>query len=1025
MKKLKSCFVVSFCFLIVFFFCPRVLEAQEKKVKNTKTTAIVEVDATVVNDKGEAIKNAAVTIGEGALTYYTDENGNFTVKVKSGSKFIIEAPNYETKVVDVSLSVKKGSKIILSSSPLFSGAVDLLELSGGINNTKRNGVGAISSISGSSLETYPTMSIGNSLQGKLLGLMADINTGGSLGSNNASLFIRGLHRGGGDGIITIVDGVERNFNFLLPEEISDIKVLKDPSSKLLYGPRAANGILLITTKKGQEYKRIIRVNTEYGFGMASDYPRFLNSYNYATLYNEARSNDGLPPLYSDKDILGYQNSSGPNDFRYPDLDYYDFFLKNSNHYRKATLEFSGGNEGAKYAFVGGYIGQDGLEKVGKTRQRDRFNVRGDLDIKINNFMSASITTAVAFDLNSGGALSVQDEMTAISTHRPNEYPIFIPETIIPGDSAGYPILGASNKVTDNLYGSMVYGGWNKEQNIVGQFNLGLNFDFNSFLKGLTGKAQLTFDNEFYGLESLSTTTSTYSQRWVETNDGRDSVIMIMRKKSDKNDNIILSDSYTNRTTSFLGSLNFDREFADNQSIKVDYFYNYFLRERTGDVQDIKFLNNVLHANYVNHQKYILDGNLGLAGDNKFMGNNRYSFSYALGLGWIISEEDFLKSANSLDFLKLKVNYGVLSYDGQTEYNLYNTSWDATGTARINNSLNPGRTNFVQLGNPDLKWEKSRELNVGFESLILNKKLWIEANYFNEFRYNIIQKVSSIYSMMYGGFYPYTNWGKTLNQGIEAELRYSERKGDFSYLVGANIIYSKNKILQTDQIDYPFQNLNREQKSSDAMFGYVSNGLYGRDVAFPSDAYQTFGAYGVGDIAYEDLNKDNLITELDQKVIGNSFPRVHLGIDINLTYKGFGIYLLGTAQFGYYNWLNSSYYWVSGEDKYSEAVLDRYHPVNNPNGKYPRLTTSNGSNNYRNSTFWIEKADFFRLKNLELSYTLKNKMNYGIYKQIKFFARGTNLFCLSNVKDHDPEAPNAGLNTYPLLKNLTGGLAVDF
>lgn len=1023
MRKNNNYIRIALFFIFTLTLISTQLQAQNKRQKEAKKVAVIDVSATVTDEKGNAVSNAAVTVGEGVMTYYTDKNGKFNVKVKSGSTLIIEALGYETRLIDTSKGATKNMNIMVNKAPLFGGLKDILVLPGGLQNTKRFNVGAVSAVSGTAIESYPDMVTSNALQGKLLGLMSVMNAGG-LANNAATLYIRGLHRQSGNGIVTLVDGVERDINTLIPEEIATIEVLKDATSKILYGPRAANGVLLITTKRGEKFKRVVKVNAEYGVGLPASMPEFVNSYDYARLYNEARQNDGLQPLYTPANLDGYLNSTGANDFRYPDIDYYNYFLKKNTEYRKVDFEFSGGNDNAQYMFVGGYNGTSGLQKIGETPQRDRFNARGNLDIKVNDYISAFIGIAGVFDMTSRSSLDHAQTFTQLSTHRPNEYPIFIPETVLKPDSAGYPAFGTGINRTDNLYASLAYGGFRKEQNINGQLNFGLNFDLNDIVKGLTAKAQLTFDNYFWGAETLTTAAPTYSQRWIQTPDGRDSLILIQRKMGNKNDNMTLTNTTSYRTTSYMGSLNYQRTFNENQ-VAADYVYNYYLAEATGENQDLKFLNNVLRLNLVNKGKYIVEANAGYMGSNKLIGENQYSASFAGGLGWIISEEDFLKDNQSIDYLKFKASAGVLAYDGQTAYNLYRDRWSDNGTVRMNKDLTPTRTNFVQIGNPDLKWEKSREINVGVEALMLNKKLWVEANYFSELRYDIIQRLDLINSSMYGTLIPFTNWGKVLNQGIELEIKYSDRVDKLLYQVGANVIFSKNKVLQTDEINYPEDYMEIVGQSSDAMFGYVSEGLYGKDVDMTlPHSFQTFGNYQEGDIAYKDLNEDNLVDDRDRQILSNSFPRTHVGVDLDLNYKGFGLYVQGTAQLGFSNWLNNSYYWNRGEDKYSAITLDRYHPTENPTGTYPRLTTGDGANNFRNSSFWIENGDFFRIKNVELSYTIKNKQT-DVLRSIKIFARGTNLLLVTNNELFDPEAMSAGLTNYPILMNITGGLSVSF
>jgi len=1010
-------------FIFILLCVVTQLDAQNKKQIMPKKVMTTEVNATVVNEKGSVVPNAAVTVGEGGMTYFTDKEGKFSMRVRTGSTLIIEAMGYEPKVIDTSKENASDMKIVVNSTPLFAGVKDKLPLPGWMETTKRYNVGAINATPGSAIESYPDMITANALQGKLLGLISVMNAGG-LANNAATLYIRGLHRQDGNNIVTLVDGVERDINTLIPEEIATMQVLKDATSKILYGPRAANGVLLITTKRGEKFKRIIRVNAEYGVGLPAGMPDFVNAYDYARLYNEARRNDGFQPIYTPADLEGYRNSTGANDLRYPNVDYYNYFLRKNTEYRKMDFEFSGGNDNAQYLFVGGYNGTSGLQNIGKNPQRDRFSARGNLDISVNDFISAFLGISGVFDITDLSSLNHAQTFAALSTHRPNEYPIFIPESVLKPDSVGYPAFGTGNNRTDNLHASLMYGGYRKEQNINGQLNFGLNFDLQDLAQGLTAKAQITFDNYFWGAETLTTEAPTYSQRWVQAPDGRDSLILTMRKMGNKTDQMVLRNTTSFRTTSYLGSLNYQRTFDENL-LSADYVINYYLSEVSGENQDMKFLHNVLRLNLVNQGKYIFEANIGYMGSNKFSGKNKYTASFAGGVGWILSEEDFLKDNSMIDYLKLKVSGGMLAYDGQTAYNLYRDRWFDNGTTRLNNTLVPMRTNFVQVGNPDLKWEKSAEVNVGVEALILNHKLWVETNYFNELRYNIIQRLDLINSSMYGTLLPSTNWGKVRNQGFEFEMKYSDRLDKLFYQVGANLIYSRNKVLQTDEIDYPEDYMEIVGQPSDAMFGYVSRGLFGRDIDMSQPhSLPTFGDYQPGDIAYEDLNEDGMIDDRDRQILSNSFPRTHVGVDLNLHYKGFGLYVQGTAQLGFSNWLNNSYYWNRGEDKYSVITLDRYHPVENPAGTYPRLTTTDGSNNFRNSSFWLESADFFRIKNVELSYTLRRSQT-DVFGSIKFFARGTNLLLLSKNKVFDPEAMGAGLNNYPVLTNITGGVSVSF
>ncbi|MPN24063.1 hypothetical protein SDC9_171457 [bioreactor metagenome] len=233
------------------------------------------------------------------------------------------------------------------------------------------------------------------------------------------------------------------------------------------------------------------------------------------------------------------------------------------------------------------------------------------------------------------------------------------------------------------------------------------------------------------------------------------------------------------------------------------------------------------------------------------------------------------------------------------------------------------------------------------------------------------------------------------------------------------------MVEWDQLDYPDAYANMLGLPSDVMIGYEAIGLFGKDVPLAGAPVQTLGTYQEGDIAYADLNGDDIIDDRDRKVLGNSFPRTSLGLNLDLKYRQFGLNLTGVAKGGYNVWTVNNYYWNRAEDKYSILTLDRYHPINNPDGSYPRLTTTSGANNFVYSSFWMKNAAFFRLKNIELSYTLNGKSITKFSNNIRFFIRGANLFVLSNIKELDPELINAGVTNYPVYLTVTGGISVKF
>lgn len=978
----------------------------------TKRQKVVELSSIITEVNGNPIPNATVTSLEGSHTVNTAKDGSFTIIASDKSQVLIEAIGYEDRVINVWNNVNPIS-IILNKTVLYSGKKDNINLPAGIKISKRNFIGAASSINGEAINTYPDVMLSNMLQGKLLGLNATMSAGG-LANNPSTLSIRGNQRGGSSPIITIVDGMERPIDNLLPEEIESIEVLKDATAKIHYGARAANGILLITTKRGNMLKKIIKTGVEYGYGQVTRSPEYLNSYDYTRLYNQARQRDGLTPLYSSTDIQGYQNTTGPNDFRYPDVDFSNYFLNNYNNYKKITSEFSGGDEQTQYFLIAGYTGTDGLEKVGIKPQINRFNIRGNLNIKINDMVSGFIGVAGHLDFKENGPISHSEIYNTIRTTRPNEYPLIIDSQIIGPDSLGIPALGASFTHPNNLYGTLQYGGYSKDQNINGQTSFGINFDFNTFLKGLSAKFLYTLDNSFYGSETLNTTAATYAQRYYKDSEGNEQMTPILMQKTDINDNVKLRNTSNNRSTGWNSNVGYINKFGLH-TLKFNLSNIYFKQEMNGSQQDIKTSNYSFLGNYCYSNKYIVEADLAYMGSSKFVADNRYQLFYAGGLAWIISEEFFFKSfvGNRIDYFKVKLSTGLLGYDASTAYQLYQNRWI-------------GETIYNVVGNPNLTWEKSRQFNIGLEGLAFDRKLSVEANYFNEVSFDQIRKADVLFSALYGGIYPSINWGKVANQGVEIEIRWNNKTIDgLGYSLGTNMLYSKNKVLQADEVNYPDEYLRTVNQPSDAMFGYVTEGLFGRDVQLQGHAQQTFEPYGDGDVAYKDLNNDGIINILDRKVLGNSLPRLIIGTDVSLNYMGWGLYVLATANLGVSTWLNNSYYWMSGENKYSVKAFESYDELNNPLGKYPALTTKTGSNNLMNSDLWLENSSFVRLKNIELSYTILNKKTSSVTKSIKLFTRGTNLLLLSKIKDLDPEALNAGVNNYPILRNLTCGMLVSF
>ncbi|WP_073247228.1 SusC/RagA family TonB-linked outer membrane protein [Flavobacterium flevense] len=1010
-----------FFFLTLFSICGYSQDGKKTSVK---------IQSVLVDEKDQPIKNALILLGDGLVETYTDAYGKFELEADAKNILLISANGYKAKTIKLD-EKNVEDKIVLKTCPLFTGEEHVIELPANGQTTQRVLTGAISKIEGKQLESQPDVVFHNALQGRLSGLVTRMTTNG-LGNNLPELYVRGLGRQDGNGALTIVDGIERPLEFLNAEEILSVEVLKDASSKILYGPRAANGVILVTTKRGRKNTQVIKGSVEYGVNMNTRMPKYLNSANYAKLYNEALANDGLAPIYSDQDIAGYAASTGVNDQRYPNIDHINYFLNTNAPLRKSNFEYSGGTDDSQYGVYLGYIGTNGIEKIGENVKQDRINIRGILDFDISKNLIGHIGGNGIIESRNWGKLSQDQVFSRINSERPNEFPFEIIDPNFQGEGASLgdeviPPLGGSFENKQSLYGDLVYGGFQEYQFFYGQTNFGLDWDLKNLTKGLSVHTHLAFDNyQFHSADQINNPIR-YALVYSEDINGLESVSYRKLNNRAIERNRTENSSSITRSLGWTHNLKYDRVFNKDHKLNLDLSYFYFLNQDNERRQHIRTSNTYLKTNYSFKNKFYGELTYALMGSNKFTDNHKMFLSHSVSAAWVLSEETFLKNSKLINFLKLKAGYGILGYDSATDFYLFDTRYSRNGTVSLgerNSGTAAARTGFDNFGNPNLQWEKSKEFNVGVEGLLFDNSIQLELNYFTQNRDNIIyNNPTSIFSGINGGLNSPLNLGEVLNCGIDGSVNWLKTFGDFKMNIGANFLISKNEVKATNQPNLPDQNLNQVGQSSDVIFGYVSNGLFKSQQEVDNAPFQTLSTYGVGNISYKDLNNDGIVNEQDRTVIGNNFPRASFGISLNTSYKGFGLSMLGTSELGVDMIKNNAYFRNSGQDKYSVLAEDRFHPINNPNGTEPILTTLTNANDNANSTFWLQSASFFRLKNVELSYTFSNDL--WTVKKIRFYVRGTNLFVISDMKDLDPEVPNSGVINYPLFRTITGGVTLGF
>ncbi len=1035
MKMKKSLYIATWVLTLLLAILPQDLAAQGKK--KAKKTRVITVESVVTDEHGVPVEGAVIFASEGAITRSTDASGRFSIRSKEDALILVEAEGYKDAVVNLRAGVPE--KIVLNSEPYLSGERDMLDRLDGGKISARFNTSSITRVDVGKLEKYPDHNILNGLQGLAPGLIVR-SASGSTGGNSSNIYVRGEHASGSTALV-IVDGMERGIEDLLVEEIGSIEVIKDAAAKVLFGARATNGAIVITTKRGEANKRVIKTSVEYGVTPSRRNPEYLGASEYVNLFNEARENDGLEPYYSADYLAGLSASKGENDLLYPTINWKDYFTRSMGTFGKAVVDLNGGNSYAQYSLIAGFTGVSGTEKVGRVSSVNRFNVRGNLDIKITDFLSVIADVAGRIENYGYGAVATSTLYSHLTGARPNEYPltidmdqfsgIYINSSVstvsgLTSDESGVPFFAGSDRYAQNIYADMAYGGNHNNHYVNTQTDLGLKFDFDEYVQGLKADAYITFDNYSIVNETLTKTWPTYKIDAYGNGFGGESYRLVQLRLDNRSDDIKASQT-TQRTMSFRGDVKYGRTFGEHEFSTVAAV-SYAKIEQSGANQDIISSNATLRFNYAFSGKYLAEVVLGAAGSNQFHRSHRYLFTPAFSLGWILSEEDFLKGNPSVDFLKLRVSGGRLGYNPGNNFLLYQTYYgnQMSFNAGPSNTTTYNHPVIVVAGNPDIGWTTSTELNAGVDGVFLGKRLSVEANVFTELRAGIITLPQYNHMEAIGEWLPYSNVNSVRNNGVELGLQWTDRAlgGDFGYTLGLNFTATRNRYVTYAETVKEEARMYTGHPTS-RILGLESEGLFGRDVALDGHALQTYGLYGNGNIAYKDQNGDGLIDSSDQITLGQTFPLTSWGFNVDLRWKNWGLYMNFTAETGASAIMNSTYFWNYGYRAWSVQALDRYHEVYNPGGAYPKLTTVNEENDYISSSFWLRKTDFLRFKDLELSYTIQNLSGEGIVKKCRVFARGTNLFVLTPLKYVDPEVPTAGISNNPYYSAVTAGVSVTF
>ncbi|MGB5418495.1 SusC/RagA family TonB-linked outer membrane protein [Algibacter sp.] len=993
---------------LMFFGICNVTMAQTKGIN---------VKATVVDEQGNPINGVTVFSPNGNKAS-SDANGQFQISLLNDESVVIEKKGYESELINMS---DLTGNITLMKSPFLASEDDEIKM-GVATKDRRDIVGAVSSINTRDRLTYDnTQWVRDYINGLTLGVR---------GSDN----IRGI----GDAIFVIDGVIGRDPNILNMEEVEQITVLKDANSVALYGSQGRNGVIVINTKRGKINRKEINVNIRSGISTPRALPNYLSSAAYMTLFNEARNNDGLDDFFAPSLIQEFRTSS--NSYKYPDVDLYSSeYVQPFINSTSVISEFSGGNDKNQYYVNVGWNSQDAWVNINDdfNAGANRFNVRGNIDFKINDWITSSLDGIAIVSTSKSSRADLLSEGT---TFKPNSYSPLIPIDLI--DTSDPTVAGqleAARKFNGFLLGSTqqfgtdapialaIAGGYRNTVFRSTQFNNAINFDLNRVTKGLSAKTYVSFD--FYDSYNLSIENQfkTYAPGWE--GDSINNFGIFGEDLKDQTENVS-TNGFVSRF-GLYGLVNYETTFAKDHSLNTTLL-GYYNSQKTNDVIQTDVDAHLgFQLAYDFKKKLFFDFSGTYVNSLKLAEGNRGGLSPTLGVAYILSEEPFLKNSNFINYLKLKASGGIIKSDqGIDGYYLYNANYSEGNNFTWADTNANRRQNISQGENLNIDFEERIDLNIGFESYLMNS-LWLEFNYFKSEIDKQLTFLDAAYPSYYDTFRPYNNFNNDEYTGFEIGMNYNKTINDFSLGIGANVLYSQTKALKRSELN-EFDYQNRVGRELSSIFGLVDQGFYA-EADFDTDGnlnaglpVPNFGNVQPGDIKYQDQNGDSIIDNDDRIAIGQSSSPWTYGVNLNLKYKSFNLFILGTGQTGSEgNKLNNSfnnYYSVNGNAKYSEVVLGRWTPETANTATFPRLSSQNNSNNFQTSSFWLYDNAYFQINRAQLTYEFDDNLSNKLgMEDLSINLQGTNLLEIAKNKD----IRQLRIGSAPLTRAFTLGVRASF
>lgn len=1077
--KRNICLVAVSCTLLAGIPLQGVAQTgRTAKVQATQSNKIT-VSGTVLDKttNDPLIGVSVVVKGVANVGTITDMDGKFTLKLPyAEAPLVFSYLGYQPQ--EIVPGAKKELTVLLQEDTK---ALQEVVVVGYTKQRKETMIGSVATITTKDLTQSPTANINNALAGRLPGLIVNQYAGGEPGVDQSELFIRGKATYGNQSAIVIVDGIERDMSYLAPDEIETFTILKDASATAAYGIRGANGVIVITTKRGKAAeKATVNLKASIGINQPIGFPEYLGSADYATLYNEARLNDAKMTgadisslnLFSQQAIDNFRRAKGDNsDGLGYDWDYYDFAFKPGLQ-EDVSLSIRGGTDKVRYYVLANYFSQGGNYKYANAGEYDsqtkftRYNFRSNIDININRYLSTRLDLGARItDRNAPGTTA--GRLMTICATQPPYLPILVEENAHPQNEEyiqqnSRGMLYGDNIYRYNLLGELSRTGYLNEKNTYLNGSFAMNLDMEFLTKGL--KAEVMFSYDASEGRWINRKLDTYKDGYreypkyatfmpIEGSDaymagGHYTGAYKTGNKYDIDQTIGngFSHNASDGRTYIQARLDYNRLFSNRHEVTAMLLANRGNRTVNNELAYHSQGITGRFAYYYN-QKYLMEFNFGYNGSENFAPGKRYGFFPAGSIGWVVSEEEFMKKASWIDFLKVRASYGLVGSDNVSSRFPYLAFYGGGSGYDFGNNFgtNVGGTSEGNLANANLTWEKARKLNVGIDFTTLNQRLALTIDAFYEYRFDIITDMNSDGIMGYpdivGKDAALQNLGEVSNRGVDIELSWNDKIGkDFRYYIRPNLTFSRNRL------EYKAEVARKNSWRKETGKRLYENFVYVFDhfVADQEEAdrlnkigYQPWGQLIPGDVVYKDLDRNGVIDDEDRTAMGNPrSPELMFGIPFGFQYKNFdfsvllqgatksSILLNGAAVFDFPQFEQDKI------GRVKKMHLDRWTPETAATAKYPALHYGTHDNNKNgNSSLFLYDASYLRLKNVEIGYNVSPKLLRKFHvQQARIYVQGLNLLTFDKLGDVDidPETKSGdGASWYPIQKVFNFGIDITF